>query len=154
MKGKGLAKILKWPILWEGWGGGESALKSSSVKKKGPYLRPSPIRSIYRIKVLPYFRSTSQMVRNVKSNLLQKDRRKTFKWLFSSMCSMTLMKMWITVAKRRIFHQEMSLVTRFNILFWSNTKRKSMWHVIVLISLSKLMPEPKAVKRPSFSFGL
>lgn len=96
--------------------GRKSGLESRSVKRKGPHLRLSPIRSIQRVKVLPYFCSTNQMARNVKSNLLQEDRRNTFKWLFSSMCSMTLMKMRIIVAKRRIFHQETSLVTRFNIL--------------------------------------
>lgn len=96
--------------------GRKSGLESRSVKRKGPHLRPGPIRSIQRVKVLPYFCSTNQMARNVKSNLLREDRRNTFKWLFSSMCSMTLMKMRIIVAKRRIFHQETSLVTRFNVL--------------------------------------
>lgn len=54
------------------------------------------------------------MARNVKSNLLREDKRNTFKWLFPSTGSMTLMKMRIRVAKRRVFHREMSSVARFH----------------------------------------
>lgn len=101
-----------------------SPLKLSSAKRKGPHLRRSPRRSTQRVKVLPHFPSKNQMARNVQCNLLGEDRRNALKWLFSSRGGMTLMKMGIRVTKRQIFHQEMSLVTRFNILLWAQHQKK------------------------------